>query len=319
MSVMVIGGNGFVGGHVIRELINMGEKPVCLDISGESPILADMQGRYDFVQANVMDLGALIRHMQHHGVDRVVALTSMVTFASQNDPVRAYQLNIGSTLNVLEAARILPIKRIIYASSLAVYGLTPPGQPVPETAPLNPVSLYGATKIFCENLGSAYIRDHGVSFAAVRFPGMWGPGQGLLMGGKSSIYGSGKFADIIEKPAKGEIALVPGLKDKYELLYIKDARKEVCQLLFADELGHYAYNAGCESFNSLQEIGAMVKKRLPDARIEFEQDVEFPEGFDFAMPPRHHLDISRVKAEVGYEPEFPPEKAVDDYLAYLGR
>ena len=317
MAVMVIGGNGFVGSHVVRELINHGQRPVCLDISPSSPILRDRQGQYDFEQGNVLDLGALVRVMQKYCVDRVAVLTSMVTFASQNDPVRAYQLNIGSTLNVLEAARILDIKRIVYASSLAVYGRTPPGQPVPETAPRQPVSLYGATKVFCEDLGAAYVRDHGVDFAAVRFPGMWGPGQGLLMAGKSSIYGSGKFADIIEKPAKGQKAVVPGLAEKYELLYIKDARKLVRLLLMADKLENLAYNAGCESFNSLHEIGAMVERHLPQAEIEFEEGIEFPEGFDFAMPPLHYLDISRARAELGYEPDFPPELAIEDYLAYL--
>ena len=317
MAVMVIGGNGFVGSHVVRELINHGQRPVCLDVSPSSPILQDKQGQYDFAQGNVLDLGALVRVMQKHSVDRVAVLTSMVTFASQNDPVRAYQLNIGSTLNVLEAARILDIKRIVYASSLAVYGRTPPGQPVPETAPRQPVSLYGATKVFCEDLGAAYVRDHGADFAAVRFPGMWGPGQGLLMAGKSSIYGSGKFADIIEKPAKGQKAVVPGLAEKYELLYIKDARKLVRLLLMADELEHLAYNAGCESFNSMQEIGAMVERHLPQAEIEFEEGIEFPEGFDFAMPPLHYLDISRARDELGYEPDFPPELAIEDYLAFL--
>ena len=318
MAIMVIGGNGFVGSHVIRELINHGQRPVCYDLSPASPILEDMKGRYDFVQGDVLDMGQLIREMQERQVDRVVCLTSLVTFASQNNPVAAYRLNVGSTLNVLETARILPIKRVVYASSLAVYGRTPEGEPVKEDSPLKPSSLYGATKVFCEELGVAYNRDHGGSFVAIRFPGMWGPGQGLLMKGKSSIYGSGKFADVVEKPARGEKAVIPGLPDKYELLYIKDARKLVRLAAYAEKPAFQAYNAGCESFKSMQEIAALVQKQIPKAEIEFESGISFPEGFDFALPARSYLDIGRARQDLGYEPEFKPPEAVLDYLKNLG-
>jgi len=319
MSVMVIGGNGFVGSHVIRELINHGQRPVCYDLSQDSPILADLEGRFERVQGDVLDLGQLVREMQAWEVDRVVALTSLVTFASQQNPPAAYRLNVGSTLNILEASRILPLKRIVYASSLAVYGRTPAGRPVKETSPLKPASLYGATKVFCEELGAAYNRDHGGQFVALRFPGMWGPGQGLMMKGKSSLYGSGKFADIVEKPARGEIAIIPGLADKYELLYIKDARKLVRLAAFAEKPAYQAYNAGCESFNSLQEIAGLVREQLPEAAIRFESGISFPEGFDFALPARSCLDIGRARRDLGYEPEFKPPVAVLDYLKCLKR
>lgn len=318
MSVMVIGGHGFVGSHVIIELINNGRRPICFDLAPSSPILAGLEDSYDYVSGDVLDMGQLVREMNHRGVDRVVALTSLVTFASQNNPVAAYRLNVGSTLNVLEAARILPVKRIVYASSLAVYGRTPADRPVTEEAPIQPASLYGATKVFCEELGAAYNRDHGCSFVALRFPGMWGPGQGSLMKGKSSIYGSGKFADVVELPARGEKAVIPGVPDKYELYYIKDARHLVRLALFAEAPGYSAYNAGCESFNSMQEIADLVREQLPQAEIEFREGVDFPEGFDFALPARHYLDVDRARQDLGYEPRFKPREAVRDYLNDLG-
>ena len=318
MRVMVIGGNGYVGGHVLRRLVEIGQNPVCYDIASPSPIWADMADKIEMVRGDVLDVTHLIRTIQEYNIDRIVLLTSLVTFASQQNPVAAYRLNIGSTLNVLEAARIVPIKRIIYASSSAVYGRTPEHQPLSEDYPRSPVSLYGSTKVFCEDLGLAYHENYGINFCAIRFPGMWGPGQGMVMAGKSSIYGSGKFADVVEKPARGEKAVIPGVDQKYELFYIKDARALVCLALLADELKHRIYNAGCESMHSLQEVAQMVFEYLPDAEIEFAKGIKFKEGYDFAMPCGHYLDISRAREELGYEPKFKPPQAIEDYLRYLG-
>jgi UDP-glucose 4-epimerase len=319
MATMVIGGSGYVGSHVLRELVHKGERPICYDIAPSSPLWADMADKIQMVPGDVLNVPDLIRALQDLNVDRVVLLASLVTFASQRNPAKAYQLNIGSTLNVLEAARIIPLKRIVYASSLAVYGRTPEHQPITEKTPRIPVSLYGSTKVFCEDLGFAYHHNYGIDFCAVRFPGMWGPGQGLLMTGKSTIYGSGKFAELVEKPARGQKAILPGIKQRYELLYIKDARDLVFRLLMADTLNHRAYNAGCEAMYSLQEVAQIMGQILPRAEIEFEEGVEFPEGYDFAMPCGHYLDISRAKQELGYSPRFKPPEALRDYLSFLGQ
>jgi UDP-glucose 4-epimerase len=318
MTTMVIGGNGYVGSHVLRLLAHKGEMPICFDIAPPSPIWADRSDKIQMVQGDVLNVTDFIRTIKEWNVDRIVLLTSLVTFASQRNPVKAYQLNIGSTLNVLEAARVVPLKRIVYASSLAVYGRTPEDVPIPEDSPRRPVSLYGATKVFCEDLGVAYHHNYGIDFCAIRFPGMWGPGQGLIMTGKSTIYGSGKFAELVEKPARGEKAILPGIKQKYELLYIKDARDLVYRLLTAATLKHRIYNAGCESLYSLQEVAKMMMELLPAAEIQFEEGIEFSEGYDFAMPCGNYLDISRAKEELGYRPLYKPPEALRDYLRYLG-
>jgi nucleoside-diphosphate-sugar epimerase len=318
MATMVIGGNGYVGSHVLRQLVDKGETPICYDIAPPSPLWADMADKIQMVHADVLNATDLIRTIKELDVDRIVLLTSLVTFASQRNPVKAYQLNIGSTLNVLEAARVIPLKRIVYASSLAVYGRTPENMPLPESTARLPVSLYGSTKVFCEDLGVAYHQNYGVDFCAIRFPGMWGPGQGLIMTGKSTIYGSGKFAELVENPARGQKALLPGIKQRYELLYIKDARDLVYRLLLADTLKHRIYNAGSEAMCSLQEVAGWLRSLLPAAEIEFDESVEFPEGYDFAMPCGNHLDITRAKKELGYFPRYKPPEALKDYLRYLG-
>lgn len=311
MAVMVIGGNGYMGVHVLRELVEMEETPISYDIQPPSEEMNDIVGKIKVVKGDVLNITDLLMAIKQNEVDRIIHMTSLLTAASQQNPVMAYHLNIGSTLNVLETARIMDIKRIIYSSSLAVYGRKPESRPVREDDPKEPVSLYGATKLFCEHLGAAYRETFGVDFVAVRCPLVWGPGQGKQIG-KSSVHGAGKFADIIEKPARGEATKIPGGSQKYEPLYVKDAAHSLVLALLAEQLPHPVFNAGCECMITLQELADIIKKYIPKASIEVE------EGFDYAVPCQSYLDISRARTELGYEPKFRPPQAVEDYMVHLG-
>ena len=311
MPVMVIGGNGYVGVHVLRELVAMEETPISYDIQPPSGEMHDIMGKIKFVKGDVLNVTDLLRAIKQDEVDRVIHMTSLLTAASQQNPVAAYHLNIGSTLNVLEIARIVNIKRIVYTSSLAVYGRKPENRPVGEDDPKEPISLYGATKLFCEHLGASYGETFEVDFVAVRWPLVWGPGQGKQIG-KSLVHGTGKFADIIEKPARGEAAKIPGGSQKYEPLYVKDAARSLVLALFAEGLSHRVFNAGCERMITLQELADLIKKHIPGASIEIE------EGFDYAIPCQSYLDISRARTELGYKPQFRPPEAVEDYMVHLG-
>jgi UDP-glucose 4-epimerase len=235
----------------------------------------------------------------------------MVTLASQNDPVKAYRLNVGGLLNTLEAARIMEVKRLVYASSLAVYGKTAEKIPVHESLPLSPVSLYAATKVFCEELCTAYQKNYQLDFAAIRFPAMWGPGQGQL-GGKTPITGSGKFADIIELPARGIVPKISGASQAYDLLYVKDAAHLVILALLADHMKHNFYNAGTGKTVTMPEIGTAIKEVIPNAEFDFE------EGFDyFSVPCRGPMDIKRASEDLEYTPKYTLREAVLDYFQYL--
>ena len=222
-----------------------------------------------------------------------------------------HKLNLGSTRNILEAVRQCGLGRVVYASSLAVYGKTPLDELVTEEAPLAPVSLYGASKVYCEQLGNAYKSEFGIDFVAVRLPAMWGPGKNQLAG-KSSLTGSGRFSEIVEKPAKGEPVTVTASNQRYDLLFTKDAGQLIRRLLSAKQLQYTAYNAGSGTFVTLQEIAEELKKYLPQSEITFEEGYDF-----FAIPCQGPLSTERAVRELGYQPIYQLGEAVRDYLSAL--
>ena len=88
---------------------------------------------------------------KEEGIDRVIHAGAVLTFGAQRDPLLAFQVNIGGTLHVLEAARIMMVKRVVLCSSVTAYGtIDQPKQP--EEYPKNPVTIYGATKVTCDTL-----------------------------------------------------------------------------------------------------------------------------------------------------------------------
>jgi len=309
MTVMVTGGSGHVGAYVLNELIERGETPLSFDIEAPPKELGD---KAKFFRGDVSSVTDLLSAIKENKVTRIIHLACLLTASSQQYPVKAYHINIGGTLNVLESARIMDVERVVYSSSLAAYGPTPEGQPVPENHPKEPTSIYGATKLFNESLLSAYNRDSNIDFIALRWPVVWGPSLESQNDG-SSYHASGKFSDIIENPVRGEEAVFPCGSQEYDLLYVKDAAHSLVLALFADGLQHRIFNIGCGCLISIQELAGMVKQYVPDALIKIEEGEDY-----FTVPCQGHLDISLAKDELGYEPEFPPLKAVRDYMGHLG-
>jgi len=310
MSVMVTGGCGHVGSFLLKELVELGEKPLCYDVRIPPQGRSELGGEVQFVKGDVQDITHLLRTIKEHEIDRIVHLVSLLTADSQNDPMRAYGVNVGSVLNVLEAARIMELKRVVYPSSLAVYGRTPKGYPVPEDHPKAPVSVYGATKVFNEHLGMTYCERFGVDFVAVRLPVIWGPGlEGYVSDSFTRGAAANKFANIIDKAAIGETALLTAGSHELELLYVKDAAHAIVLALFAATLNHRVFNAGCGCMITPEEFVEIVRMHFPDVSVKIE------EGYDYVVVPcEDYLDIKRAKEELGYEPKFPPAEAVKDYV-----
>jgi UDP-glucose 4-epimerase len=184
MLVVVTGGAGFIGSHTVDRLLGAGHRVVVLDDfrTGKRANLAHHAGsdRLDVLPCDVSHgiFAALAPITARHGpVERIVHLAAQVSVVhSVQNPLVDMQVNYGGTLHVLEYARATGVKKVVFASSAAVYGEVAT-MPVGEDTPTRPVSPYGIDKLASEHAIDYYAAVHGVPGTALRFFNVYGPRQ----------------------------------------------------------------------------------------------------------------------------------------------
>jgi UDP-glucose 4-epimerase len=183
-TIVVTGGAGFIGSHVVDHFLEAGNRVVVLDnfSTGKRANLARWAD-HEHLHVVVCDVAhgifaalAQITHM-HGPVARIVHLAAQVSVVhSVQNPLVDMQINYGGTLHVLEYARACGVKKVAFASSAAVYGDVAT-MPVPEDAPCQPLSPYGIDKLASELALDYYANVHGVATTALRFFNVYGPRQ----------------------------------------------------------------------------------------------------------------------------------------------
>jgi nucleoside-diphosphate-sugar epimerase len=217
------------------------------------------------------------------------------------------------TVNVFEAARLEKVSRVIFPSSGTVYlGSIGEGlQKIDESIPMNPPSVYAATKASCEFMGRAYAKRYGFEFICLRYVGgLYGPSPTALKATREIA-----IQDMIRAALKGEPAKVSWPYAPTEVLYGKDAAKGTVLAVLKDKFKDQLFHIGNGQLVGGDEILAAVKKHFPAANIELAtggNPMPYPES-------RLASDFSRSKEQLGYEPDYPIEKAVVDYAATLKR
>ena len=226
MRVAVTGGSGFVGSHLVRALVARGDEVTSLDVAARSPLLDGVAGvrimRCDVAVAG--EVGAVLAEVR----PELIFHTAGILSASAEDrPHAAYQVNATGTYNVLQAAELLGIGRIVFTSTMASYG---PGvaRTVDETTPQRPITMYGVTKVFGELLGEYFSGRSELDFRAIRLPAVMGPGRGP---GGASAYGG----LIVSEAARGRPFVVPVKRSTVmPLIYVKDVVNALISVSEAD-------------------------------------------------------------------------------------
>jgi len=178
---LVTGGAGFIGSHIVDELVRRGEKVRVLDnfSTGKHENLSLATGRpreaVDVIQGDIQDWGAVQRAVQ--GVDYVLHEAALASVPqSVADPLHTNQVNVAGTLNVLLAARDAGVKRVVFAGSCAVYGNNA-NLPLREADTPQPLSPYAASKLAGESYCSAFLQAYGLPTVVLRYFNVFGPRQ----------------------------------------------------------------------------------------------------------------------------------------------
>ncbi|MHB9143929.1 MAG: SDR family oxidoreductase [Symbiobacteriia bacterium] len=175
--VLVTGGAGFIGSHIVRRLVTEGARVRVMDnlSSGDMGALEPVLDRIEFVEADIRDAGELQQCMR--GVDLVLHEAAIASVPLSIDrPDLVHEVNATGTLNVLEQARRAGVKRLVYAASSAVYGNNP-ALPKRETMVAELESPYAAAKHAGELYARVYDHSFGLETVCLRYFNVFGPGQ----------------------------------------------------------------------------------------------------------------------------------------------
>jgi UDP-glucose 4-epimerase len=296
MSVLVGGGSGFIGLHLVRKLVEEGEDVIIFDINPNYETIRDIVDKVRIFRGDATNIVDILHAVKENGVQDLYHLIALLADVSQENPLLAQKVNVESTLNFLEAARILNLRRIVFASSVAVYD--PSAQPpVKESASLRPLSVYGATKVLSEFYGMHYYRLFGVDFRALRFTTIYGLGKS---GGSTGICSLMIERSALGQPVRGDVA-----DAVTDWLYIKDAVNSLILVREADQPKERIFNIGGSS-HSVKEVANIVRCLLPNAdiRLDARKTFPWPPGYDYTM----------AQEELGYSPAFTIEEGVKDFI-----
>jgi len=272
-AILVTGGSGLVGAYAVAMLLERGERPVVFDVAVNERLLNAVgvdSAKVTLIRGDMMDLPAIISAIRDNDCDRIIHLAAFLGEEVQRRPYSGVRLNYMGTVNVFEAARLEKISRVVFPSSGTVYlgSLGEGVSKIDESIPMNPPSVYAATKAGCEFMGRAYAKRYGFEFICVRYTG--------------GLYG----------PSPASLKAV--LKDT-----------------FKDTLFHI----GNGETLSGDDIVDAVRKRFPRANIELiksKNPMPYPES-------RLASDFSRAREQLGFEADYPVDRAVEDYGATLKR
>jgi UDP-glucose 4-epimerase len=207
MHILITGGAGFIGSHIAEELLRRGDLVRVLDnfSSGFRENLAPFQGSLEIMAADLRDGQAVQAAVQD--VDLVFHLAAFVSVSqSMEEPETCFAVNVGGTVNLLEASRQAGVRKVVLSSSTAVYGDTVVF-PTTEDTPLLPLSPYAVSKQVNELYARLYTRVFGLPVVALRYFNVYGPRQRpnsdyaaaipifvrkLVAGEPVTIYGDGK-------------------------------------------------------------------------------------------------------------------------------
>lgn len=180
MRVLVTGGAGFIGSHLVDALLDRGDEVALVDHLRRSPrpwLAAALQRGARLHVADVRDLNALRRAFDASRPEVVMHLAAQTDVRrSVADPAFDAQVNVAGTVSVMEAAREVGTNRVLLASTAATYG-EPELIPTPEDIPTAPLSPYGTSKAAAEWYLAQYSRLHGMSTLALRMSNVYGPRQ----------------------------------------------------------------------------------------------------------------------------------------------
>jgi nucleoside-diphosphate-sugar epimerase len=319
--IIVYGGNGFIGQHVARYLLDAGQSVVVTTNSRPgNPVLlteAIASGRAHVEKVDLTDPFAVMALMSKFQPQIVIDASGFRPKAFA--PGRDVTVRIGALTNILEGVRLQPVERVVLLSSMDAYwGLGREHAPyhedmnVPLLEPGDHFIVQSWVKKSLEVIGNLYRRQMQMPITFVRASGVYGPLYRTFLNVpsrlvRSAVRGVDDFAED-----KGG---VPFAQDGYDQVYVKDLARGIGLIALARTLRYPVYNIGSGRVPTYAEFARGVEQAVPGFKIQL------PSRESSASPATGMngicMDISRARAEIGYEPAFSIDQAMAEWAAWL--
>ena len=289
MTTLVLGGTGFIGKRAIPRLVHRGEKVFVMDINPGAADFSEFGDQVEVMRGDVMQFQDVVTSIMHSKPDRIMNLAYLLG-SGDDTPHFTMKLNILGMDNSFEAARICGVKRVTYASSIAVSGQQSNfgDEPIDEDAPMHGTSQYAMHKRFNEFQAQQFNQVYGMSITGIRPANVTGPDK---------VRGSTDHVQVVTLPASGEPVNFPKAGLMRCPVHVDDIAEAFVRVTMVNKSAHPIYNSGGYPI-SLGDLANIVKKYLPDAEINFAS----PGGKDESG--NYLVDNNRLLGE--FELEYPP-------------
>lgn len=291
--ILVIGANGQLGSVLTRALQDKyGSKNVIAsDISEQKTT----KGIFELIDATNMD--RIQEVVSKYNVTQIYHLAAILSANGEANPLRTWDINMKTLLNVLEVSRKNNIDKVFYPSSIAVFGSGATQENTPNDAYLDPATVYGISKTSGENWAQYYYLKYGLDIRSIRYPGIIG--YQSLPGGGTTDYA----VDIFHKAVLDETyTCFLSENTTLPMMYIDDAVNATIALMEAPKEAvkiRTSYNIAGVSF-SPKEVVSEIQKRIPNFNIIYAPD--FREEIAKSWP--KSIDDSAANADWGWTPEY---------------
>jgi UDP-glucose 4-epimerase len=310
--VLVIGGAGFIGSHVVEELLKEEVKEVIIfdnfargKMEHISQVLKNPRCRLFEAGGDITRVDILDKAVE--GMDYVFHTAALWLLHCKDFPRSAFEVNIGGTFNVLEACVKHKVKKLIFSSSASVYG-DAVEVPMTENHPFNNRNFYGATKISGEAMCRAIFDRYGLNYVGLRYMNVYGPRQD-----QTAVY-TGVIPIVLNNIDAKQPPVVNGDGSQaYDFIYVEDVARANILALKSDATDQF-YNVGTGVQTSIKELCNTIL-RLKKSKLKVKYKPYAP-GDARALVKNRIGDPKKAKAELGFMYKYDLEQGLKKLISW---
>ncbi|MFL5784479.1 MAG: UDP-glucose 4-epimerase GalE [Bacteriovoracaceae bacterium] len=310
MKVLVTGGAGYIGSHAVRELLDSGHQVVVYDDLSNGHEEA-IDRRAAFVRGSTEDIDLLVTKMKLHGIEAVMHFAANIEVGeSVTDPYKYYQNNFSNSLMLLEAMNLCNVKKLVFSSTAAVYGI-PEKTPIEESDRLSPINPYGRSKMMMEMAIEDGCQAYGIGYTILRYFNVAGASPDSLIG-EDHRPESHLIPKILTAAREGKSVKIFGTDYQTpdgtcirDYVHVMDlARAHVMAMRKIVPGKGNVYNLGSEKGFSVREVIAACE-RVTGRKIIVEETARRPGDPDILV-----ASSKKIKAELEWERSFPDMETI---------